>query len=289
MNPIEFSQKCEDGLFEYHYSTGYFYPNRDERIIPADLSFSSNKNLWDDWCSKDGHSGLLELFGISNHAVGENGLLYSLLIWWLSQNQNLLGVATCETDLISEILEKEPEYINWEWLLTHEEEKQGDKLIDHGFSRAKSPVRWSGNKKINKCPINKTGIFRIDHFKELVGVNRWGVDACFNANYYICENSNELIRNLKSWFNPKRKVFKNYDIFISLLAGQDLGYNDYVVIKSKRDLTREVKDLTERLNGFAKSYIEKIQDVSSSEEMNLLLSDLIEKFFEFRFPAKIHI
>ncbi len=285
MNPIVFSHKNKDGLFEYHYSTGFFYPDRDERIIPADLSFSSHKNLWDDWCSKDPPSSSLEIFGISNHAVGENGLLYSLLVWWLSQSQKLLGVATWETDLILDSLEKEPDYINWEYLLTHEEEIQGDKLIDHGFSRAKSSISWDGDKKINKCPVNKTGIFTINDFNELVKLNYWGVDACFNANYYICENSNNLIKDLRSWFNPRKKVFKNCDIFISILAGQDLGFNDYIVIKSKRDLTQEIKDVTQRLNGFAKSYIERIQKVSLSEEMDILLADLIEEFFLFRYPS----
>lgn len=279
MNSIKFDKRIVDDVYEFHFYSGFFYPDRDDRIITKSESFYNNKILWEDWCSSEGIAQSYLKFGISNHLSCENILLYTLFIWDLMKMESLLGVGIWETDTVEEVIGKVPIYINWEHHLTHQEEIDGVKLSDDGFIRAKSSVRLVGSQRVNRCPVDKTGLFKIENFQELVGLNRITNDASFSFNYYIGSDETSLIKLLVGEINPEKKLLDFCDIFVSLIAGQDLGYCDYLVVKSKRDISKDISMSANKVNGFASTYIDKIKHVKNSKEMIALIDQLVAEIF----------
>ena len=275
MNPIKFKTLKNGDVFEYH-----FYPKDDELIIGRDEGFSANKQLWKDWCARDVVDSF-EKFNIGGFATGENVLLYSLLIWNLTQTNDLLGVGTWETDYIQETLRQTPKLVNWEYKLEHEyETKDKSKRRNIGFEKAESPVITQYDKPINKTPTDKTGLFKLKTFSELMDFLKPGFSDVFNlSNFYITDNSELLINKLQSENKPNLKSLLNtQDIFIGLLIGEDMGYYDYLLISSKADLSEKLNSIAKKLNDFAREYISSIKSVETSDEMIELIENDLKKY-----------
>ena len=275
MNPIKFETYKNGDIFEYH-----FYPKDEELIIGQDEYFSNNEKLWKDWCDRDGLPKSYEKFNISNLATGENVLLYMVLIWELSKGMKLQGIGIWETDLIQNALKQIPILVNWEFKLEHEYVIKGNyqrKVI--GFEKAESPVITQYNKPVNKIPTDKTGLFELSIFKDLVDFLKPGFGDVNNlSNFFISENPNSISSHLQSSDKPNLKsLLTAKDIFIGLLIGEDMGYYDYLLIKSKSNITEDLEQVANKINGFAKDYVESIPTVNNSAEMIELIEEKIKK------------
>ncbi|WP_196889418.1 hypothetical protein [Aureivirga sp. CE67] len=277
MNPIKFEIFKTKDLFEYH-----FYPKNEELIIEQTEYFSNNKKLWKDWCKQEGLPVSYDKYNISNLATGENVLLYMILIWELSKKMQLHGVGIWETETIEKILKQTPTLINWEFKLNHELIVKGNyqrKII--GFEKAENPILSQYNKPINKTPTDKTGLFKLNTFKELVDFLKPGFFEANNlSNFFISEKPNSIINYLQSSDKPNlESLLSKNDIFIGLLIGQDLGYYDYLLIKSKSDITEKLERISDQINGFARDYIESIQTINNSIEMMELIEEKLKQHF----------
>ena len=276
MNPLKFEISKKDEIFEYR-----FYPKGGELIICNDEHFSNNDRLWENWCNCEGLPASYEKFNLSNSATGENILLYMLLIFELANNKNILGVGSWETDEIEKCINQKPNLINWEYKLEHEYIIKGDYIRrDLGFVKAKSPTIYKYKKRINRTPTNRTGLFSLKTFNHLVDFLKPGFsDATSLTNYYIVSEDISLIKKLKSKKKPKFDfLLQEQDIFISLLIGEDVGYFDYLLIKSKSDLTNKLQAISTKINAFAKDYIESIKEIETPEKMIELIENKIKKY-----------
>ena len=276
MNPIKFETYKNEDLFEYH-----FYPKDEELIIGRDEHFSNNERLWKDWCDQEGLPKSYEKYNISNFATGENVLLYMTLIWELSKGMKLQGIGIWETDLIQQTLEQTPSLVNWEFKLEHEfviKDNYQRKVV--GFEKAESPVITQYSKPVNKTPTDKTGLFELSTFKELVDFLKPGFgDATNLSNFFISENPNSIISHLQGSDKPNlQDLLATKDIFVGLLIGEDMGYYDYLLISTKSDITEELERIADKINGFAKDYIDNIRTVNDSDKMIELIEDKIKKY-----------
>jgi hypothetical protein len=276
MNPIKFETYKNGEVFEYH-----FYPKDEELIIGKEEHFSNNERLWKDWCDREGLPESYEKFNISNFATGENALLYMLLIWELREGENLLGVGVWETDLIQQYLDQNPDLVNWEYKLEHEYviiDKYTRRNI--GFEKAESPVITQYNKPVNKTPTNKTGLFKINSFRQLSDFLKPGFGGAFNlSNFYVTDNPELLTNKLESENKPcLESLLSSQDIFIGLLIGEDMGYYDYLLISSKFDLTERLNAISNKLNDFAREYISKIKTAKTADEMIELIENELKKY-----------
>jgi len=276
MNPIKFETYKNGDVFEYH-----FYPKDEELIIGRDEHFSNNERLWKDWCDREGLPKSYEKYNISNFATGENVLLYMTLIWELSKGMKLQGIGIWETDLIQQTLEQTPSLVNWEFKLEHEfviKDNYQRKVV--GFEKAESPVITQYNKPVNKTPTDKTGLFELSTFKELVDFLKPGFgDATNLSNFFISENPNSIINHLQGSDKPNlQELLATKDIFVGLLIGEDMGYYDYLLISTKSDITEKLERIADKINGFAKDYIDNIRTVNDSDEMIELIEDKIKKY-----------
>ncbi len=221
MNPIKFETYKNGDLFEYH-----FYPNDNELIIGRGEHFSNNERLWKDWCDQEGLPKSYDKFNISNFATGENVLLYMTLIWELSKGMKLQGIGIWETDLIQQTLEQMPRHVNWEFKLEHEfviKDNYQRKVV--GFEKAESPVITQYNKPVNKTPTDKTGLFELRAFKELVDFLKPGFgDATNLSNFFLSENPNSIISHLQGSDKPNlQKLLAIKDIFVGLFNRRGYG------------------------------------------------------------------
>ncbi len=276
MNPIKFETYKNGDVFEYH-----FYPKDEELIIGRDEHFSNNERLWKNWCDREGLPESYEKFNISNFATGENVLLYMTLIWELSKSMKLQGIGIWETDLIQQTLEQTPKLVNWEFKLEHEfviKANYQRKVI--GFEKAESPVITQYNKPVNKTPTDKTGLFELSTFKELVDFLKPGFgDASNLSNFFISENPNSIISHLQGSEKPNlQRLLGTKDIFVGLLIGEDIGYYDYLLISTKSDTQEELERIADKINGFAKDYIDNIRTINDTDEMIELIEEKIKKY-----------
>ena len=276
MNPIKFETYKNRDVFEYH-----FYPKNEELIIGRDEHFSNNERLWKDWCDLEGLPKSYEKYNISNFATGENVLLYMTLIWELSKGMKLQGIGIWETDSIQQTLEQKPSLVNWEFKLEHEfviKDNYQRKVV--GFEKAESPVITQYNKPVNKTPTDKTGLFELSTFKELVDFLKPGFgDATNLSNFFISENPHSIVSHLQGSDKPNlHTLLDTKDIFVGLLIGEDMGYYDYLLIATKSDITEELERIADKINGFAKDYIDNIRTVNDSDEMIELIEEKIKKY-----------
>jgi hypothetical protein len=203
------------------------------------------------------------------------------LIWELSKGMKLQGIGIWETDLIQKTLERTPSLVNWEFKFEHEfviKDNYQRKVV--GFEKAESPVITQYNKPVNKTPTDKTGLFELNTFKELVDFLKPGFsDATNLSNFFISENPNSIINHLQVSEKPNlQTLLDTKDIFVGLLIGEDMGYYDYLLIATKSDITEELNRIADKINGFAKEYIDDIRTVDDSDEMIELIEEKIEKY-----------
>jgi hypothetical protein len=276
MKNFKFECVNNGNLYEYH-----FFPKDDELIIQSDESFWNNKVLYKNWGSKKRTPYTLLKYGITNNAPRENILLYLLFINELRKQKEMLAVGHWGTDSIEDELNQKPRYIDWEYHLEHESYTNTFLRNDKGFEQARSPVIIQYEKEINRTPTDKSGIFSINDFEDLVKFLICNLsDMSILTNFYLIDKKNEngLIRKLIDPDKPEiEKLLADGDIFVGLLVGLDLGCFDYLVIKSKNNLKREIESATKKITAFASAYINRIKYVNTEAEMIGLIGNIIKE------------
>lgn len=274
MNEMQFNKVRQGDIFEYHYTP------KDNRLISTDEYFSNNDKLWTDWCAKDGAPESFEKYNITNHPASENILIYMLIVSYLANDKAINSVGIWETDLIANSLNQIPTLIDWEYQLEHNYLVRDKYVInDVGFENARSPACLVAQYDF-QVPNDNTGLFKLNNFHDLVELIKPGFGDTDNlSNHYITNDIDKLISKLQGPTKPEfGDLLMDSDIFISLLIGQDLGYYDYLVIKSKTDLSATLDILTEKITSFASEYIDGIKLVLNSGEMIKLIESLLRKY-----------
>ncbi|NPA46776.1 MAG: hypothetical protein GXO24_06145 [Chlorobi bacterium] len=257
MNPLKFDARKEGDLFTYH-----FHPKKSERIIGKEEGFSANETLWQNWLKNNNLPEIFRRYNIGAFSVGENILLYILIIYELAGKQILLGTGIDETEFTGIKLNRNPKLIKWEYHLEH----IGEVIRRIGFVRPKSPLI---DKNLNHIHPYKINIFHLDYFGALADFLKPGFDACYHlSNFYITENNKHIINPLADDRKPELEhLLTNKDIFIGLFIGEDEGFHDYFFIASKIDLSGKLTQISRKINDFAKYYIHRIQTLRTTKEM----------------------
>ncbi len=278
MNKFNFIKYKKNDVYEYHFS-----PKDNGRVITDTESYSTNKTLWDNWCKDEDMPLTFEKFNISNFSCAENILLYMLIISELTKEKDLYGIGIWQTDSIEEILNQEPILVKWEYKLLHEYSGPNEYLKnDIGYKKSKSPVIKQFGKPIQKTPINKTGLFKLDTFQNLADLLKVGFyDANNMTNFYASNHINKIKDFLTSNKVPViSNILNKDDLLIALLVGEDMGYYDYLLIKSKNDISIKIDKVINKIHMFVEFYIMEIAKVSSSDEMIKLIEKGL-KIYDF--------
>lgn len=276
MKKIRFTESKIKGLYEYHH-----HP-KEEVLIEYNQSFLSNPVLKKQWVEAK-ENALFEEFALTNVGTLENILLYNLLFSALTTKLELYGIGIEETDTIQYSLKQKPLYVNWEYHLEHEQIiKDKYRIEDVGFRKAASPQIFQFGKPIQKTPTTKTGLFYISGLKQLLELQKPYIgNACYIMNLFAVQPGRflELVRFLQSSQTPRIEDFLNdEEVFMASYIANDVGYYDYLVIKSKTSLSDRLNKITDKLGQLAEEYINEVQHISVVPELLNLLNQLIKKY-----------
>ena len=176
--------------------------------------------------------------------------------------------------------------VNWEYEIEFQSNIDSTDTIfnDKGFVPAKTGWIKPPTPRWNNEDEDKTAVFEIDNFATFIKV----IFACIMDDYsslnFFCieqDKKETLISTLQGTDKPILSgILEHEDQFITLFLGADEGYQDYLLIKSKTDLTNKLNDITNNINKGGEIYEAELESVNTFDQ----LTGLIEKSF----GLKIH-
>ncbi len=279
MRQIQFDIKTKDELNEYHLGAAR---NKwlDKTIWTDKQDFY--QTLFDKYESQE--SQFHELFynlAYYNCTHEENIFVYERLIWDLIAGKKIYAIINFRTASFLVANDLPFEKISWEYEIEYLSNIDFTQMVftDNEFVRAKTgwiqpPTdRWDNNDE------DKTALFEVNDFRTFIGVIFSIImDDCGSINLFCCEKEkkNFLTDILNGDNKPSlEKILDPNDIFITLFLGSDEGYQDYLLIKTKADLTRKLKEISDKLNKAGQIYEDELDHVNSFDN----LVRLIEKSF----------
>jgi len=279
MRPLRFDIKVNEGLNEYHL--GATYDKWLEKTI-----WTGKKEFYNTLCDnfENQKSHWHELFynlAYHNCTHEENIFIYERLIWDLIQNRNVYVIINFRAALFLSDNDLSFDKVNWEYEIEYQSNLENTETIfsDNGFVQAKTSWIKPPTPRWDNKDESRTAIFKIDSFEIFIKV----IFSCImddrsSLNFFCIDKSKKgkLIETLQSTDKPVlHDILEKEDLFVTLLLGADEGYQDYILIKSKTDLSDKVNDITLELSEGGEIYEAELESVSSYEQ----LTRLIEKSF----------
>jgi len=284
MRPLQFNISKSEGLNEYHLgATADKW--LDKTIISTNWEFY--ETLLDKYETQESqYHKLLYNLAYYNCTHEENIFIYEQLIWSLIKNKNVYVTINFLTATFLTVNDLPFDIVNWEYEIEYEANLDYTDVTfrDKGFVPAKTGWIEPATPRWNNDDKDKTAVFKIDSFETFIRmILACVMDDCSSINFYCIEerNRDKLINSLNGNKKPKLSdILENDDFFITLFLGADEGFQDYLLLKSKSDLTNDLHKITNTVNEGCELYETELQNVNTFEQ----LTDLIERSF----GLKIH-
>lgn len=277
MKPIKFHiVKSEEGIFEYHLSVDL--DKFLEKTILGGKEGLSGKivNQIDEW--SDFYNNYCYTWQCE-----ENIFLYLLIILRLVRNKKTFGIPCWDVSTYIDLVEKEYEHIDWQYSIECQLDENDNYINfkDIGFQKAKSAISQPENPNWTKDKENKTALFKINsvnEFMNLLKAVRYDVFGEINL-FVLNDNHNpdSVINQLNSVNKPDlSKFLDNVFCMIDLVIGDDEGFQDYLLIKSKKDLTDSLKEITNYVTNRGIEYENELNSINTIAEFEKLLCNKFE-------------
>lgn len=269
---ITFTEKFNENIFEYsflYHIPDECYSNKrpQERtpFLSAYEYYGSNvelKNAHRDW--RDINSGRIDPI-ISKYFMNDfgNNTFYLFFLWGLLNNKNKFSTlfSSSREDKIHDLI-SDGIFVLGNILWDYETIHDFGKIEDCGFSRSKYSY-----------------LIELSSFRALSLLGMLHQGASTDIVMYGCANQKKLYNNLRNSNQPNfTEVLENEDIFISLNIGNDMGYYDYLIIRSKVDLSLRISHVLRHLNGLRDNYLKEINNIKSVVEHCELLDSLFLEY-----------
>jgi hypothetical protein len=279
MRPLKFNISTKDGLNEYHL--GATYDKWLEKTIWTDKQ-EFYKTLFDNYENQESQfHKLFYNFAYYNCTHEENIFIYERLIWDLIQDKTVYVIINFRTASFLNGNDLKFDKVNWEYEIEYQSNIDSTDTIfsDKGFVPAKTGWIKPPTPRWNNEDEDKTAVFEIDNFTTFIKVVFACImDDCGSLNCFCIgkDKKEELINTLQASDKPiLSDILDSEDLFITLFLGADEGYQDYLLIKSKADLTNKLNNITNNINKGGEVYEAELESVNSFEQ----LTSLIEKSF----------
>ncbi len=163
-------------------------------------------------------------------------------------------------------LKRAPAFVDWEYDVS--DGGSAGAPVDKGFIRSRGcrlglpaeAKQLDNYREHEKHPHRQAALFRLHSYDDLVKVRAsTDCDACGEITVFgvLAGRGEELVEFLRS---PKRpsldRFLKLREVFVDLLFGHDLGYDDCVTVKSVTNLDDSIRDL-EQVYGAAIASFER--------------------------------
>lgn len=270
MRRLNFNISKNEDFYEYHLSATY---NKwlektifTDRVKFYDSLFKYQKNQFDK---------LFYNFAYNNCTHEENIFIYERLIWNLIKDKNIFVIINYNLSSFLKNNNLPFDKICWEYEIENRVSIEWTETIftDRDFIAARN-VEWDDEDK------NKTAIFEINSFEMFLKIIYvCSKDDCSLLNFFWIDKKikKDTIIKILQW-NKRPKLLdllENNDLFIALFLGCDDGYQDYILIKSKNEITDSINKLTDNINTAWEKYENKLDSVETFQEY----TDLIDVCF----------
>lgn len=277
MRPLKFNISTKDELNEYHL--GATCDKWLEKTIWTNKK-EFYQTLFDNYENQESQfHKLFYNFAYYNCTHEENIFIYERLIWDLIENRNVYVIINFRTASFLCGNDLRFDKVNWEYEIEYQSNIDNTETVfsDNEFVKAKTSwikpptIRW------NNADEDKTAVFEIDSFETFIKVIFACImDDCGSLNFFCIskDKKENLIRSLQGIEKPiLNQILDKNDLFITLFLGADDGYQDYILIKSKNELTEKLNEITENINNAGQLYENKLDSIKTFDELTSLIEE----------------
>jgi hypothetical protein len=201
--------------------------------------------------------------------------IYLIFIWNLIKHLNVFVIPTYNSYDVLEMLNLEHAEIKWEYNIIDSEGCYND----IGFKLAKSICKINNRTEL----VEKTNIFNVKTFKDLMNIEKIlmnGFETHQEINLFCSINHDyrdNLIKNLTDDKKPLlSNLLSNEDLFINLVIGTDLGYNDSIIIKTIDKIDDKLNFIANEVNYKIKQYEEENKDIKLTDDFLIYFRGLFK-------------
>jgi hypothetical protein len=275
MKKIEFEIKKEDEFFEYHLPVGI--DKFLEQTIQQGNGRISGKliNQVDEW------SEFYKNYCYTWQCE-ENVFVYLLIIFKLLKNKSIYAIPCWDVSMYLNIDEKEYDLIDWQYSIEYQldESFENIEFRDKGFVNAKSSTSQPENPKWTNDKENKTALIKIESAKDCINLlSAVRHDVYGEVNLFVLneeQNHEQLTKSLQETYKPNiSNILDNVELLIDLVIGDDDGYQDYLIIKSKKDISKQLNEISETVTQKSIEYEQALNSIDTFADFESLI---IEKF-----------
>jgi len=275
MKKIEFETRRESDFYEYHLAIGV--DKLLEQTIHGSGSLVSSRifNQGDEWSTF--YKNYCYSWGCQ-----ENIFVYLLIILRLIKTKSICGIPCWDVSMYLDIDEKEYDLIDWQYSIEYQLDASNVNIEyrDKGFIEARSSTSQPENAKWTNDKENKTALFKIESTKDFINLlSAVRHDVYGEINLFVLnENQNyeQLRKSLQDSYKPDvSNILDSVELLIDLVIGDDEGYQDYLIIKSKRDISQELDEISKIVTQKSIEYEHALNSIYTVADFESLL---IEKF-----------
>lgn len=275
MKKIEFEIKKEKEFFEYHLPVGI------DKFLEQTFQQGNGRisgkliNQEDEW------SEFYKNYCYTWQCE-ENIFVYLLIIFKLTKNKSIYAIPCWDVSMYIDIDEKEHDLIDWQYSIKYQldESFENIEFRDKGFVNAKSSISQPENPRWTNDKENKTALFKIESTKDYINLlSAVRHDVYGEINLFVLneeQNSDPLRKALQQTHKPDvSSILDSVELLIDLIIGDDDGYQDYLIIKSKKDISQLLNEISETVTQKSIEYEQALNSINTVTDFESLL---IEKF-----------
>ena len=134
--------------------------------------------------------------------------------------------------------------------------------------------KWTNDKE------NKTALIKIESAKDCINLlSAVRHDVYGEVNLFVLneeQNHEQLTKSLQETYKPNvSNILDNVELLIDLVIGDDDGYQDYLIIKSKKDISKQLNEISETVTQKSIEYEQALNSIDTVADFESLI---IEKF-----------
>ncbi len=278
MKNLQFISKTKDGLKEYHLAA------TEEKWLEKTI-WKNKKDFYqtlliNSYADKTQYQHLLLNFGYNNNSYEENIFIYESLIWDLIKDKKIYVIINFRAATFLNDNELKYDKVDWEYQILHQINLDNNKTLffDNGFVEAETGPIKPPTPRWNNKDEDKTALLEIRDLKTFLRVIASLIMDDFSSINLFCFSENQkekLVSILQDEEEPElNEILDEGDLFINLFLGADEGYKDYILIKTKSDLSEKLNQITNKLNQAGKFYEEELDDIDSFEKFMSLIQNI---------------
>jgi hypothetical protein len=255
-------QESRQELYTYHFVSG------NKTIVDAD---------WVRLFETFDPQGMQDSEYLMGAEHKEETAVYLGLAWGLSEGLERFVIPNYYRDEAAKLTGLPFEFVNWEYDVDTDTGPRPP--IDRGFVPARAVTHlWPPPSEQQVGHQHEAGLFHVQELAQLINSHTATVgDASSEVTLFCLKpgRRGNLVEFLRSPSRPELAHFlADGELFIDIVLGIDMGFNDSLLIKSTTDIAAQVHELSQRFEQAVAGYERSAPNLRTLKQALRLLHDL---------------